>query len=618
MSAALKQRIIERLGQWALWYRKGGYHQHTVATNYHAGSVWSATLISIALGGEAGEFSSSQWQYVRDKVWAEDMAKSVAPTGLLGGGDFPEGWQYAPLSVAEYALAARIVAQHGVAIDGVEAWLTAMFVRTIHARSGARDTGAVMGDTDEKAASIATQALTLLAILVGPASEVTQKQAAAEKQRLGLVAKDHFLFEALAQARAITPEAPNLAAWPTSFYAPGTQTFYARTAWGKEGVWMATLCPPTPYDDADHLAPSAGNFIVTRGIDEVVIDPTPYGSMSTLTTNAPTVDSKQQVPKYRPSQAPWGEATRFVWALQTASGVVATRCDYADQYKFQEKSSDVDFAMRDLVLIPWGKGADASIVVIDRAKTGGAELPMYLRFRSAANYTLAGDVATAQVGASRFAVHKVAPASIKPEVRVAVVGACWEVDRGKCDTARIPAGEYRLTIPGPTPEAIHVLDASDNREPLVIDTATPNVLHLRRGKQDAYVATAVGSYSVTPSASAIHVALADGAKSTITLDGGKCRVDVVADDGKRPAVVMVDEQCKVTEDKQTGPASPVFAGSAGGLIPIASAPQRSKKKGCCSAGDAGGSSALTVLVLAALLRPTRGRRRPGVAPRSGR
>ncbi len=605
MTESQKQRIVERIGQWATWYRKGGYHQHTPATNYHAGNVWSASLAAVAFGGEAGEFGSSQWAYVRDKIWAEDMAKSVAPNGILGGGDFPEGWQYAALSVAEYSLAARIVAAHGIPIDGIEAWLTNMFVRTMHARSGARDTIAVMGDTDEKVATIAISPHTLLAILIGPSTEVAQRQAAAEKQRLGLVAKDYFLFEALAQARAVKAEGPNFSSWPTAFYAPGTSTFYARTTWGKEGVWMASLCPPTPYDDADHLAPQAGNIQITRGVDEVLIDPTPYGSLSTLTTNAPTVDSKQLPTKYRPSQAPWSEATHFVWALQTATGVVAARCDYADQYKFQERSSDIEAATRDMVMIPWGK-ADASVVVIDRAKTPGADHPMHLRFRSTGTYVLAGDVATTQVGASTFAVHKVAPTGAKGEVRAAPQGACWDVDRGKCDFARLPAGEYRITIPGPTPEAIHVLDASDGKQPLTVDPAIPNVVHLKRGAQDAYVAMANGSYSVAPSAGAVHVGLDAGAKLAVSKVGDKCKVDVTTADGKLPTVTVVDAQCMAKEDLQTGPAAPVFAGTAG-LIPVGAVPNQSgrSRKGCCDAGGGAGSGALAMLVLAMFRRRRR-------------
>ncbi len=606
MTPALRQRIRERLEQWVSWYRKSGYHNKTIATNYHAGYVIAATMTAIALGGEAGAFGTSLWSHVRDDIWGTDMARGLAPGGLFDGGDFPEGWQYAPLSVAEYALTARVAGQHGLKIDGADRWLTALFVRTMHARSGARDTIAAIGDTDEKAPTIAVNALTLLAVLVGPSAEIAQKQAAAEKARLSLIAKDYFLYEALASARAVTPGAPALDKWPTAYYTAGLKTFYARTSWAKDGVWMATICTAAPNENADHMAPAAGNLLVTRGTDEVIVDPSPYASWSTLTGNAPTVDSRQHLPNYRPSQALWGETTHFVWAQQTASGVVATRCDYADQYKFQDHSTDIGLATRDFVLIPWGaKRADASIVVIDRGETAGADYQMYLRFRSPIAFALAGDVAKAKVGGSTVAIHKVAAAG-KPETRAPKVGDCYDMDKGKCDTARFPVGEYRIAIPGPAPEAIHVVDVSGG-DPLTVETLAPGITHLHRGTQDAYVSAKPGSYSVSPSAGAIHV-VSDGAKLAVTKDGAKCKVEVTADAAQRdPVIAIVDAQCKATDDARTGPAAPDLAGSAAGtLIPVGGVPQRSKARGgCCSASGGAGSSMLGILVVARLRRRRR-------------
>jgi len=54
-----------------------------------------------------------------------------------------------------------------------------------------------------------------------------------------------------------------------------------------------------------------------------------------------------------------------------ASGVVAARCDYSDQYKFQERRSDVPDAERDLVVLPSKDGRDAAVVrVCGRLATG--------------------------------------------------------------------------------------------------------------------------------------------------------------------------------------------------------------------------------------------------------
>lgn len=611
MTEALKQRIRERLLEWLAWYRKSGYHAHVAGNNYNAGYVYAATLSAIAIGGEGGEAGTALWKHVRDDLWATDMAKALAPGGILDGGDWWEGWQYAPLSIAEYSLTAVIAAKHGLETRGVDRWLTATLLRSVHARSGARDTIAPLGDVEDKTPpSMPMEPLTLLGIMFGPTPEAVRSQAAAEYNRLKLTVKDNFLYVAYAQAQKIKPAPIALDRWPTAYFAPGTRAFYARTTWAKDGVWMMTTCAPNPHEDADHQAPMAGNLIVTRGVDEVIVDPSPYGSMSTLTTNAPTVESKLQLPKYRPSQAPWSETTHFVWAAQTASGVIATRCDYADQYKFQDRPSDIPLALRDLVLIPWGKAkGDASIVVIDRAETPGAEFPMYLRFRSPVAYALAGDVARARMGTTTLAVHKLAPAAAKAEVRSVQPGDCWSGDRGKCEATRFPIGEYRVTIPGPAPEAVHVIDVGGG-DPVAVTALAPSVTQLHRGSQDAFVAAKPTGYTAPASAGAIHVVLADANQQvTVTKDGAKCKVDVAEGPAREagPRVVIVDEQCKATDDARTGPATPDFAGSGtGALIPIPGPPQRGKTRGgCCDGGASGASAAMGMLVLARVRRKRR-------------
>jgi hypothetical protein len=610
MTPALREKIRGRFEQWVGWYRKSGYRNRTAGTNYHAGYLLAASLVAVALGGEGGAFATDLWAHVRDDIWGTDMAKQLAPRGLLDGGDFPEGWQYAPLTVAEYALAARVVGKHGVKIDNVDKWLTATFVRTMHARSGALDTITPIGDFEGKTASIPINVMTLIGILVGPSTEIAQRQAAAEIARLGLRSKEWPLYEALAQARAITPAAPLLEKWPTSYYAAGVSTFYARTTWAKEGVWLSTICTPTL--EADHLAPIAGNIILTRGKDEVIVDPSPYGSLSSLTSNAPTVDSKQLPPKYRPSQAAWGETTHYVWAMQTAAGVIATRCDYADQYKFQERASDIASASRDLVLIPWGKArGDASLVVIDRAETGAADQHMYLRFRAPVMFALEGEVAKAKVGASTVTVRRVTPAGLKPELRPAPVGACWEMDRGKCDMARMPVGEYRVEIPGPTMEVIHVIDAAATDD-LKVEALPAGVTRLTRGGRDAYVVMKPVSYSVKASDGAVHVILGEGMPptATVTKVGDQCKVDVAAGPGvvgdPGPLVLAIDASCTSKDDIRVGPGAPDLAGSAAGtLISVGGVPQRkNQRRGCCAVGGTGGAGtiALAVLVIGSLRR----------------
>jgi hypothetical protein len=479
--------------------------------------------------------------------------------------------------------------------------------------------------------------MTLAAILIGDAPAAAQRYAAGELARLHLDNKEYPLYDALAEGRGAVAEPVPRAQWPTSYLTPGPAVLYARTSWRPGSIWLASMCSKTL--DADHTQPNAGNLVISRGADEVLIDPSPYGSMSSLTSNAPTVESKQLPAEYHPSQAYWSQATGFRWAVQTRGGVIATRCDYADQYRFQDVPSDVPAAVRDVVVVPW-TAADATAVVVDRATSGDVARGLWLRFRSAGTFAMgAPGVAQATIGGSGLTVRRIASSGGAPEVRALPVADCFTpaTERGKCDAARVPTGEYRLTVPGPEMSAVHVLDVAAARAAAVTITplaGAPEVLHLRRGTVDAYVATAPrASYTVptpAPGTAAVHVMVPAGAAATITVAsaavGATCALTFGGADGvavpAQPAIVRVDDHCRVTADPVSGPAAPAMDGtSAGsGAVPMTSpvgpaatgARARTARHGCLDVGV--GPRGLLVPALALwLLR----RRRP-LRPRVGR
>src|SRR5262249_54166947 len=157
-----------------------------------------------------------------------------------------------------------------------------------------------------------------------------------------------------------------------------------------------------------------------RGKDDLIVDPSPYGTQSTLTSNAPTIASGRLPHKYSPSQAGWSTRTAWDWTAQTRSGVVAARCDYSDQYRFQDRATDVPEALRGLVVLPSSAGGDASLVVVDRATTGSSDRAMYLRFRVpgeiALDATAGGGVATRTIGTSQLAIASVARSAGRPVI----------------------------------------------------------------------------------------------------------------------------------------------------------------------------------------------------------
>jgi hypothetical protein len=604
MTPELKARARERFKAWLDWYRESGYRATSPGANYHAGYLVAATLIAIAQAGEAGEYSSALWQHVADQMWSKEMAAALGDHGVLAGGNWPEGWQYGPLSVAEYALAARVIKRAGVDVPGIEQWLSSLLRHHIYALSPS-DGLYVGGDTEMETATIKPHVLTLDAIALGDAAPQDKRWARGELARLRLVDRDYLLYDAL----AAVGERPTLAprsAWPTWYLSANTGTLYTRTRWDDAAVWFVAECAPTI--DTDHRHPNAGNFALSRGRDDVIVDPSPYGTRSSLTSNAPTVVSAQLPPDYQPSQGLWSEKTGWELVTQRASGVVAARCDYADQYKFQHRPSDVPEAVRDFVLIPSSDGRDAALVVIDRAATSASDRGMHLRFRTPGKLTLVGENATATVGATKLSIANItrsAPGTTA--IGEPMFKDCYKAGgkKGECDAARFPVTDYRVQIPGPAPIGVHVIAATDSGARPV--TAQPikgsGWAGVRvSGLRDATIVWSTSSdtlsYTATPGTHVILDAPDATANVTAKRSGNGCAMSVAGRGTlpARPLVINVDASCAVTLDGEAPAASAI-----GTRVPRAKA--RSPRTGCCGAEAAPGTSiAMTLVVLAFVCR----------------
>ncbi|HEY6178324.1 MAG TPA: hypothetical protein VIX73_27905, partial [Kofleriaceae bacterium] len=457
MTPELRARARQRWAAWLTFFEHSGYHPHDPGSNYHAGYLLAATMVAIAQAGEAGDAGRALWRDVVDRMWNKEMAAALAPGGVLDGGDWDEGWQYAPLSVAEYALAARILKPY-VRVDGVAGWLAAVLRRHVHALNPS-DRLWVGGDLDSPEAYPEPSAMTLAAVALGDAGPDDRRWARGELSRLKLADNDSLLYSALA-AIGDPPVLPPRASWPTWYRAAGTATLFARTSWDDRAIWFVAECARTAA--LDHRSPNAGNFVLSRGTADLIVDPSPYGSLSTLTGNAPAIRSRQLPGPYQPSQGAWGSAVHWRWATRSAGGVVAARCDYSDAFRFQDHASDVLEALRDFVLLPSPDGRDAQLVIVDRATTGDADRNMYLRFRVPGELSLdrGTGTAVASIRGARLAIHGTGGTLAKTALK-----DCFQpgTERGNCDAARIPVTDYRAEIPGPAPRTVHVLDATGPR-----------------------------------------------------------------------------------------------------------------------------------------------------------
>jgi hypothetical protein len=414
------------------------------------------------------------------------------------------------------------------------------------------------GDFDEEHAYMAPPILPLDAVVLGDAPANEKRWARGEIARLKLADKNMPLYDALAAVGDPPAPVPR-ASWPTWYQAAYTGTLFTRTAWDDRAIWFVAACTHTTA--LDHRSPNAGNFVLSRGRADLIVDPSPYGSLSTLTGNAPTVRSKNLGPKYVPGQATWGEEIAWRWATKTKGGVVAARCDYTDAYRFQSTAPDIADALRDFVLLPSVDGHDASLVVVDRATTGAADQKMYLRFRVPAELAIdKTGTGTATISGARLAIS----GGKGPVVGRTTHKDCFKegTTRGNCDAARFPVTDYRVEIAGPEPRAVHVIEATDAKGGARhSDISGPDWTGVRiGGTRDAVVVwpNKPGrelAYRAPRGKAVTHVVLdapAASGKATVSArpDGDSCAV-TVAPGGTVPAqpiVVTLNDACAVTAD----------------------------------------------------------------------
>jgi hypothetical protein len=294
------------------------------------------------------------------------------------------------------------------------------------------------------------------------------------------------------------------------------------------------------------------------------------------------------------------------------------RCDYADQFKFQDRPSDVPEALRDFVLLPSAEGTEATLVVVDRADTTSEKRAMHLRFRVPSPFGLEGDTASSRIGGTRLEITNVARTGgtiMRASPRDGKDCFAEGIQKGKCDAARMPVTDFRVMIPGPKPRAVHTLSATNAAKPTTSKLGGPAWSGVKiGGVREAVVVwpNAAGSafdYTVARGAAVTHVVLdVDKPAITAKLDGESCAVSVKSGgDAAVPAIVTLDTSCNVVPDPPAAGAAPTA-----GLKPqtTRSPNTTSKRSGCCAAQTTppGSSIVMAFVVAVFLLRSRRSRR----------
>ncbi|HEY2404634.1 MAG TPA: MYXO-CTERM sorting domain-containing protein [Polyangiaceae bacterium] len=620
---ALRAQTRTCLTAWSDHYTKEGYLNDQPGTNYNAGYIIAKTMSAIAIGNDGGA-DGHLWTEILDQDFAKteigtgatimlsggtnttlgglvgiDQMNLGGQFGALVGGDWGS-WQYGPLSVLELAAAARVLEDQGALLPQMDEWANSLVVRTIYGTVPQLDGQySGTGDLDDSVPYQTPSANQLDAVLIAHSSDAAASWALAMKQEQQLTGDG--IWNALAETRSVMPAdfRAQDPAPPLWYVARGSQTLYARSSWQKDAVWAAFESPPAVLD---HQSFSASSFVLSRGADHLIVNPTPYGGYSSWETNAITADSATVVGDYAPSQTPWSEAS-LPWARGTTDGVFAARADITQAFIFAGNPSDVKYAHREWALFPEGE-----VVTIDRVHTSAASRNMYVSFHTntgGGGLAVKDGVALGTVGSSQVAIHAIALSGGTPVLSQPSTNDCTlscNYPCAQCDVARFPVDKYAVTVPGDWAVAIHAIDAlGSGEDPAIVgslnddnfdpapkqNTGVVGAAVYRAMKQDYVVASsaqdgaspATMTYGVPGASPGRHVVFdapedATGASNvTAAVQGDRCVISITASAGfaGRPLIFDVDSTangCAVSDTMDVGPAQPPPGSGSGGGIPI--------------------------------------------------
>ena len=408
---ALLTRSRALFKTWVTWYESNGYLKSEPGSNYHAGYLFAKTMIAIAGSGEDDGSAAQYWADVVDNKFPKEVVLAgLMSKGPLSGGDWPEGWEYGPLGVLEYALSARALEEQGVMLPELHSWSSDLTVNFLYALTPDQKGFFVEGDWGQPSVNAPPSQQPLLATMAGPGSDQAAGWAA-HLHATSVNDRDECpVYEALAEARGAKPVDFAATRQPLFYVARGTRKVYARSGWDANAMWAVLVSSPKFGVDHQHL--DASNFVFSRGADPLIADPSPYGSLSTLTSNAISVDSRSVQSNYRPSQSPKSSAD-LPWARATESGTVAARSDFSGAFN-GDAPTDVPLARRDWVFLSEGE-----VVTIDRVRTDDAARNTYLRIRSPAELRLSGGSpggVSGTVGGSKVFIHPVVVSGVQLKI----------------------------------------------------------------------------------------------------------------------------------------------------------------------------------------------------------
>lgn len=652
VSESLRAQTRTCLTNWMDYYSMSGYLHDVPGANYNAGFILGKTLAAIAIGNDGGAdghlWTQSIHTTFEQLLVGMGLSGSTGgigdPAGIMVGGDWGS-WQYGPLSIIEYALAARVMEENGVPQPEMDSWTNSLIVRNVYGTLPEGDSQfAGNGDFDSPNIYQDLSGNQVDAVLAGPSSDQAAGWALSMKQQASL--KGSYIWNAIAELRTgVTPQdyRTQTPVPPLWYVARGTGNMYARSSWDASAFWSVFMSGGA---NGDHPHFAASNLIFSRGGDHLIVDPSNYGEPSTFETNAVTAEASVDVGSYYQTQSPFGTAS-LPWARGTSDGVYAARSDFAHMFDFDGTPSDITYAHREWVFFPEGE-----MVTIDRVHTSANSRSMYLTFHTNTHTDTSSlkidnntGIASGTVGDSLLAIHPVLLSGGTASISQPPVGTCMVANCsypcGACNASRFLVDEYSIKVPGSWAVAIHAFDGLGTGEALAevdsinddnIDPAPKQNTGVigasvyRSSKRNYVVASsaqdgassATMTYGIPGDSAARHIvfdAPEDSTGSSVVtavVAGSRCTVSITAGTGfaGHPLMFQVAaaaDGCAVTEDTNVPAGTPP---PGGGVTAHPPGSGGGSSGGCkCVLSGTTETSAGLALVLAVLSLAIVGRRR---------
>ena len=348
MTPEIKKHMIGRFYAFNTWYKKDGYRKGEPWSNHFMGWFGAASMAGVATEGD--DPKGAEMRKMACDLWE----KLIVPgyKRRLGGGDYPEGWQYARLIGA--ILGIYVEAEGRAYPGGPEKmaddlpWLRESVAFQTHAMMPDGKHTFDAADWVKKPAEPYSQQLFGVAVAL-PTGDPFAKQALfmGRSNKHGNEPTWNWL-SVIADQPSRPTEDPKKG--PTSYFAKGTGVVLARTDWSEQASWVS-FNSSTFFGDHQHL--DQGHFEIAHGEDALLIDPGDYDSYSTQSHNCILVDDKKENLRWSPNQSIYSSDATMA-RYEDVAGVVYAQAEYTtaynpDEYPRYKKTRSVSRAERDFI-----------------------------------------------------------------------------------------------------------------------------------------------------------------------------------------------------------------------------------------------------------------------------